>query len=54
MASIFTLYHRLSEQVAGQGIGLYLTKKLIHAAGGHIEVVSKVGKGTTFTLYFRL
>ncbi|QHT65309.1 chemotaxis protein CheR [Rhodocytophaga rosea] len=54
VASIFTLYHRLSEQIEGQGIGLYLTQKIIHAAGGHIEVESKVGKGTTFRLFFKL
>jgi two-component system CheB/CheR fusion protein len=54
VASIFTLYHRLSEQVEGQGIGLYLTQRIIHAAGGHIEVESKVGKGTTFKLFFKL
>jgi two-component system CheB/CheR fusion protein len=54
IADVFTLYHRLSQQVEGQGIGLYLTKKIIHAAGGHIEVESKVGKGTTFKLFFNL
>jgi signal transduction histidine kinase len=54
IASIFTLYHRLSEQVEGQGIGLYLTQKIIHGAGGHIEVESKVGRGTTFNLFFKL
>jgi two-component system CheB/CheR fusion protein len=52
--SIFTLYQRLSHQVEGQGIGLYLTKKIIHAAGGYIEVDSKVGEGTIFKLYFKL
>jgi two-component system CheB/CheR fusion protein len=54
IASIFTLYHRLSEQGEGQGIGLYLTQKIIHGAGGHIEVESKVGRGTTFNLFFKL
>ncbi|MDO1450669.1 CheR family methyltransferase [Rhodocytophaga aerolata] len=53
IASIFTLYKRLNEQVEGQGIGLYLTQRIIHEAGGHIEVESNVGKGTTFKLYFK-
>jgi two-component system CheB/CheR fusion protein len=53
IASIFTLYQRLGQQVEGQGIGLYLTKKIIHAAGGHIEVESKAGQGTTFKLFFK-
>jgi two-component system CheB/CheR fusion protein len=54
IASIFTLYHRLGQQVEGQGIGLYLTQKIIHAAEGYIEVESKVGKGTTLRLFFKL
>jgi two-component system CheB/CheR fusion protein len=54
IASIFTLYQRLGQQVEGQGIGLYLTQKIIHAAGGHIEVESEVGKGTTLRLFFKL
>jgi two-component system CheB/CheR fusion protein len=54
IASIFTLYHRLSEQIEGQGIGLYLTQKIIHAAGGFMEVESKVDKGTTFKFFFKL
>lgn len=36
----------------GTGIGLALTKELIDLMGGSMEVISKVGKGTTFTLLF--
>jgi signal transduction histidine kinase len=33
------------------GLGLALSRRLIEVNGGRIEVKSKVGKGTTFTLY---
>jgi signal transduction histidine kinase len=33
------------------GLGLPLSRRLIEVNGGRIEVKSKVGKGTTFTLY---
>jgi len=53
---IFTLYQRLGEQadVEGQGIGLYLVKKIMDASGGSVETKSEYGKGTTFILTFKL
>ncbi len=51
---IFSMFKRLHDHVEGTGIGLYLVKRIIDNAGGKIEVESKVGKGTTFKLYFRL
>jgi len=38
------------KRYAGTGIGLALSRRLAHALGGDIEVTSKVGKGSTFTL----
>ena len=49
---IFNLYSRIKLEVEGQGIGLYLAKKIIDAAGGRVIVDSEPGKGSTFTLYF--
>jgi putative PEP-CTERM system histidine kinase len=39
---------------AGMGIGVYESKQFIQEAGGRLEVESKVGKGTIFTLILPL
>ena len=51
LEKIFNLYGRLNQNVEGSGIGLYLTKKIINAAGGQINVESELGVGTKFTIY---
>ena len=40
--------HRSRDQVAGTGLGLYLSKAIIAAHGGHIWVRSREGFGSTF------
>jgi len=49
---IFSMYGRLNENIEGQGIGLYLIRKIINAAGGKILVETEPGKGSSFTVYF--
>ncbi len=51
---IFDMYGRLQQEVEGHGIGLYLAKKIVDAAGGNIVVESERGKGSTFTIYFKI
>jgi signal transduction histidine kinase len=43
-----------STKITGIGLGLAVSKKLAEANGGRIEVESKAGKGSTFTLYLPL
>ena len=47
---IFGMYDRLHPTVEGQGIGLYLVKKIVNAAGGKITVETQSGKGSKFTV----
>lgn len=45
---LFGFYKRFHSHVEGKGLGLHLIKKQVDAFGGHIEVDSVVGQGTTF------
>ena len=52
-ASIFQRFYRgqaVREQ-EGLGIGLYLTREILSGQGGFVKVSSKVGQGSTFSLY---
>lgn len=45
---------RLGFTTGGTGRGLYLARRIVHAHGGSIEVTSKQGHGSRFTLRFPL
>lgn len=38
--------------IVGTGLGLYLVKQYVTGHGGHVEVSSESGEGTTFSLHF--
>ena len=40
--------HHSRDQVSGTGLGLFLSKRIVEAHGGHITVESKEGEGSTF------
>jgi signal transduction histidine kinase len=54
LPNIFNKFSRidnpLTREVEGTGLGLYITKSLTNAMGGHISVTSEDKKGTTFTV----
>jgi signal transduction histidine kinase len=47
---IFEPFFTTKEKEQGTGLGLSLCKRLIEANAGKIEVESKIGEGTTFTI----
>lgn len=52
LEKIFDKYGRLHTEREGQGIGLYLAKKIVNAAGGKFRVESTPGIGSKFIIYF--
>jgi len=48
---LFQRFYRVKgeRRAEGIGLGLYITRLLVEAHGGHIQVESEVGKGSTFT-----
>lgn len=51
---LFERFYRVenagNRNTRGTGLGLAITKRIIERHGGHIAVVSTLGKGTTFTI----
>ncbi|WP_316834685.1 CheR family methyltransferase [Pedobacter nutrimenti] len=47
---IFNIYGRVHQDVEGSGIGLFLARKIVHAANGDIEVESTPEVGSKFSI----
>lgn len=50
LSQIFEPYH--TTKVEGHGLGLMIVQRIMRDHGGQIEVESRPGEGTTFTLFF--
>jgi len=54
LPTVFQRYRRVGGKLArsavGAGLGLYLSRGFVEAHGGRIEVTSKLGEGSTFSL----
>jgi signal transduction histidine kinase len=53
LPKVFGRFWRAAESSdsPGAGIGLYLAREIVTACGGHIQVCSQAGKGTTFSVF---
>lgn len=50
---LFQMFRRFHPHIEGSGMGLYLVQRIVHGHGGQLEVQSRVGEGTTFSIKLR-
>jgi PAS domain S-box-containing protein len=50
-SQLFQLFRRFHDHVEGSGMGLYIVNRITQGHGGHVEVNSTVGEGSTFRVY---
>lgn len=50
---LFDKYFRISSDVEGSGLGLFIVKKMVENRGGKIVVESEVGKGSRFSVFLK-
>ncbi|MBJ6108692.1 PAS domain-containing sensor histidine kinase [Hymenobacter sp. BT523] len=51
-APVFQPFARQHPHIAGAGVGMYLVQRIVSSRGGHLDVTSTVGQGTTFTVHW--
>jgi signal transduction histidine kinase len=50
--TLFQPFTRQHPHIGGAGVGMYLVQRILTTRGGHLEVASTVGEGTTFTIHW--
>lgn len=50
---LFGIYKTFHKHEDSRGVGLFITKNQVESMGGHIEVESKINKGTTFKIFLK-
>jgi signal transduction histidine kinase len=48
---VFEMYFRANERSTGNGLGLYIVKKMVDKMNGRIEIKSELGKGTEVKIF---
>lgn len=51
---LFSLYKRFHSHVEGRGLGLYLVKTQVAALGGRIDLKSRQGHGSVFSIWIKV
>lgn len=51
-ALVFQPFTRQHPEIPGAGVGMCPVQRIITGRGGHLEVTSTVGEGTTFTIHW--
>ena len=53
LPELFDKYFRITSTIEGSGLGLFIVKRMVENRGGRIEVTSRVGKGSLFSVFLK-
>ena len=53
ISEIFDKYFRINSTIEGSGLGLFIVKRMVENRGGRVEVMSKVGEGSRFSVFLK-
>lgn len=53
ISELFDKHFRINATTEGSGLGLFIVKRMVENRGGRIEVVSKIGQGSLFSVFLK-